>query len=88
MTSRGAPAHLRELTSRLPQAGPGLFFYGSSTLPLYIGKSVNIRTRVLSHLREPSEARMLKQTERFDYQLTSGEMGAPLLEAELLKQCQ
>jgi excinuclease Cho len=88
MTSQGAPVHLRELASRLPQAAGVYFFYGSSTLPLYIGKSINIRTRVLSHLREPSEARMLKQTERFDYQLTAGEMGALLLEAQLIKQCQ
>ena len=80
--------HLRELASALPQA-PGVYFlYGNSTLPLYIGKSVNIRTRVLSHLRAADEARMLQQTQRFECQLTAGEMGALLLEAQLIKQHQ
>jgi len=80
--------HLRELASALPNAPGVYFFYGASTLPLYIGKSVNIRTRVLSHLRAADEARMLQQTQRFSYQLTAGEMGALLLEAQLIKQHQ
>lgn len=37
-------------------------FHGESeTLPLYIGKSVNIRSRVLSHLRTADEASMLRR---------------------------
>jgi len=77
--------HLRELASALPQA-PGIYFlYGHTALPLYIGKSINIRTRVLSHLRSTDEARMLQQTQRFEYQLTAGEMGALLLEAQMIK---
>ena len=80
--------NLREMASALPQAPGVYFFYGSSTLPLYIGKSVNIRTRVLSHLRAADEARMLQQTQRFAFQLTAGEIGALLLEAQLIKQHQ
>lgn len=77
--------HLRELARALPNAPGVYFFYGGSAIPLYIGKSVNIRTRILAHLRTPDEARMLQQTQRFDYQLTAGDMGAQLLEAQLIK---
>lgn len=61
-------------------------FHGESdTLPLYIGKSVNIRSRVLSHLRAPDEAAMLRQSRRITWFQTAGEMGALLLEARLIK---
>ena len=80
--------HLRELAHKLPQAPGVYFFYGSGALPLYIGKSINIRTRVLSHLRAEDEVRMLRQTQRFEFQLTAGELGALLLEAQLIKQHQ
>jgi excinuclease Cho len=54
-------------------------------LPLYIGKSVNIRSRLLSHLRTQDEARMLRQTQRVSYIRTAGEIGALLLEAQMIK---
>ena len=69
----------------LPSA-PGVYlFHGDTSLPLYIGKSVNIRSRVLSHLREPAEARMLSQTRRVTWIRTAGEIGALLLESRLIK---
>lgn len=72
----------------LPRA-PGVYlFHGASGpqgLPLYIGKSVNLRARVLSHLREPSEARMMAQTTRVSFIRTAGELGALLLESRLIK---
>lgn len=83
-----AQAHLAALrvqATELPQ-GPGVyFFHGHGDWPLYIGKSVNIRSRVLSHLRAPDELRMLLQTQRFAHQLTAGPVGALLLEAQLIK---
>jgi excinuclease Cho len=54
-------------------------------LPLYIGKSINIRARLLSHLRTPDEARMLRQTQRISHIRTAGEIGALLLEAQMIK---
>ncbi len=52
------PEHLRPWLEALPKL-PGVYqFHGDSdTMPLYIGKSVNLRSRVLSHLRTPEEAR-------------------------------
>ncbi|MEY2682882.1 MAG: hypothetical protein RJA09_26 [Pseudomonadota bacterium] len=80
------PLHNRALAEGLP-AAPGVYtFHGSQpTLPLYIGKSVNIRNRVLAHLRNPDEAAMVKQTVRVSHIRTAGDIGAQLLEAELIK---
>lgn len=69
----------------LPRS-PGVYlFRGQGEFPLYIGKSVDIRTRVQSHLRSPDEARMLAQTVSIDCIETAGEIGALLLEARLIK---
>jgi excinuclease Cho len=60
-------------------------FHGTGSLPLYIGKSVDIRSRVMSHFRNPDEARMLAQTQRIEAIETAGEIGALLLESHLIK---
>jgi excinuclease Cho len=81
------PQHLRDAISDLP-AAPGVYVFHGETgdLPLYIGKSVNLRNRVLSHLRTVDEARMLRQIRRIEHIRTAGEIGALLLEAQLIKQ--
>jgi excinuclease Cho len=83
------PTHLREAIQDLP-AAPGVYvFHGEEgDLPLYIGKSVNLRHRVLSHLRTVEETRMLRQTKRISHIRTAGEIGALLLEASMIKQQQ
>jgi excinuclease Cho len=66
---------------------PGVYiFKGEGTLPIYIGKSVDIRSRVLSHLRTPDEASMIAQTRRIDFIETAGEIGALLLESRMIKE--
>lgn len=68
---------------------PGIYiFRDENDRPLYIGKSINIRTRVLSHLRTPEEARMLQQSSYVEFQRTAGEIGALLLESRLIKEMQ
>ncbi len=83
------PEHLRSFIDTLP-AAPGVYvFHGDSeAMPLYIGKSVNIRSRVMSHFRTAEEARMLRQARRISYYPTAGEIGALLLEAQMIKQLQ
>lgn len=78
------------LVHELPE-GPGVYlFYGENDLPLYIGKSVNIRQRVLSHFaadhRHNKEMSLSQQTKRIDWIETGGELGALLTEAKLIKQ--
>jgi excinuclease Cho len=77
------------MAAELP-SGPGVYiFHGEEgALPLYIGKSVNLRSRVLSHLRNPDETNLLRQTRRISHIRTAGEIGALLLEASLIKQQQ
>jgi len=80
------PQHLREAIEDAP-TGAGVYtFHGEAgDLPLYIGKSVNIRARLLSHLRTTDEVRMLRQTRRISHIRTAGEIGALLLEAQMIK---
>lgn len=80
------PQHLRQAVEDAP-TGAGVYtFHGQEgDLPLYIGKSINLRARLLSHLRTPDEARMLRQTQRITYIRTAGEIGALLLEAQMIK---
>jgi excinuclease Cho len=83
------PEHLRAQAAAAP-AAPGVYtFHGQAgDLPLYIGKSVNLRARLLSHLRNPDEDRMLRQASAISFERTAGEIGALLLEASLIKQRQ
>lgn len=74
----------------LPES-PGVYlFYGENDLPLYIGKSINIRQRVLSHFsadhRHNKEMTLSQQLRRIDWIETAGELGALLTEAKLIKQ--
>ncbi|WP_181012882.1 excinuclease Cho [Citrobacter amalonaticus] len=83
------PEHLRPYIDALPtEPGVYLFHSESDTLPLYIGKSINIRSRVLSHLRMVDEAALLRQSRRISWICTAGEIGALLLEARLIKEQQ
>ena len=70
----------------LPRTSGVYIFKGEGKLPLYIGKSVDIRSRVMSHLRAADEASMVAQTRRIDFIETAGEIGALLLESRLIKE--
>jgi len=74
------------ILAALPRTSGVYLFQGDGALPLYIGKSVDIKSRVLSHLRTPEEANMLARTRRIDFIETAGEVGALLLESHLIKQ--
>jgi excinuclease Cho len=80
------PDHLVPELADLPSL-PGVYVFHGETdgLPLYIGKSVNIRTRVMSHFRTTEEARLLNQTKRISHFPTAGEIGALLLESKMIK---
>ncbi len=83
------PQHLRAAVEDAPTGAGVYVFHGErGDLPLYISKSVNIRSRLLSHLRNADEARLLRQTQRITCTRTAGEIGALLLEAQQIKQLQ
>ena len=73
--------------------GPGVYlFYGESAQPLYIGKSVRLRERVLSHFSADHQTgrdmRLAQETRRVEVRQTAGEFGALLLEARLIREMQ
>lgn len=82
------PEHLKPEIASLPRA-PGVYTFhgpdGAAVLPLYIGKSIDIRGRVMDHLRTPAEARLLRQSRTITHIRTAGDVGAQLLEAKLIK---
>lgn len=74
----------------LPET-PGVYeIYGESPIPLYIGKSKNIRERILSHFSgdytSDSEMDIARQTKDIRITQTAGEMGALLLESQLVRE--
>ena len=73
--------------------GPGVYiFYGEGALPLYVGKSVKLRSRVMSHFQAASrnarEMRIAQEIRRIEWIETAGELGALLMEARLIKEQQ
>ncbi len=73
----------------LPEA-PGVYlFYGLNPLPLYVGKSRNLRERVAAHFssdyRSATDLRLSAEIRRIEFEETAGEIGALLREAALVK---
>jgi len=71
-------------------AGVYLFYSDQSSMPLYIGKSVSLRQRILSHFQgdyaHAKEFNMAQQVTRVEVIPTAGELSALMLESELIKQ--
>jgi excinuclease Cho len=83
------PHHIDRASLDALPSKPGIYiFRDEQDRPLYIGKSVNLRSRVLSHLRTPEEARMLQQSRYVEFRRTAGDIGALLLESRLIKEMQ
>jgi DNA polymerase III subunit epsilon len=86
------PPHLETEIASVPNT-PGVYlFYGEGPLTLYVGKSVTLRTRVMSHFQAAStkarEMRIAQEVRRIEWRETAGELGALLLEARLVKELQ
>jgi len=77
---------------KLPQK-PGVYiFYGENGMPLYVGKSINIHKRVLSHFSadysSPTEMQIAQQVESIETIVTAGELGALFKESAMVKELQ
>lgn len=84
------PPHLdAAVLDDLPESPGAYLFYGDNDVPLYVGKSINLRKRVLSHFnadtRESKAMQLVQQIRRIDWMESVGELGALLLEARLVK---
>jgi DNA polymerase-3 subunit epsilon len=83
-----APAMVNELPT-----GPGVYIFNDAEgRPLYVGKSINIRKRVLSHFShdhdQTKEFKIAQAIHTVDTRQTNGELEALLLESELVKELQ
>lgn len=81
-----------DILDALPEL-PGVYiFYGDNGMPLYIGKSVNIKQRVKSHFSNDhmssTEMKISQQVEHIETMTTRGELGALLKESALIKKMQ
>jgi DNA polymerase III subunit epsilon len=88
--SASLPPLLETPVADMPDT-PGVYlFYGDGPAPLYIGKSVNLRSRVLAHFQSASklarDQRIAQAVRRVEWRDTAGELGARLLEAQLVRQ--
>ncbi len=84
------PQFLDEKTVRTLPEGPGVYiFYGPEDEVLYVGKSLNVRYRVLSHFSNDhsttKEMHLCQETSRVEAIETAGELSALLLESQLIK---
>jgi len=81
--ARRRPPEQRPDLSSLPR-DPGVYvFRDADGNPLYVGKSVCLRTRARAHFTTPAE--WTGHAEHVDYQATQSELGALLLEDRLIK---
>ena len=105
--SAAVPPHLETNVADIPETAGVYLFYGEDIeaaesgkknpqihmqIPLYIGKSIKLRSRVMSHFqaasREAREMRIAQEIRRVEWVETAGELGALLLEARLVKELQ
>ncbi|HYN27079.1 MAG TPA: exonuclease domain-containing protein [Burkholderiales bacterium] len=82
----GLPANVLD---EIPE-GPGVYaFYGDNDIALYVGKSMGLRSRAMSHFdsdhRVAKDMRISQEITRVEWIETAGELGALIKEAELVK---
>jgi DNA polymerase-3 subunit epsilon len=84
------PAALPEGALDALPSTPGVYlFHGDQDVPLYVGKSINVKQRVAAHFsgdhRLQKDLSISQAIRRIEYRETVGELGALLLEAKLVK---
>ncbi|MCI0707827.1 MAG: GIY-YIG nuclease family protein [Ignavibacteriae bacterium] len=79
------PVPYKLLTEHLPESSGVYLMYAGNGQLLYVGKSKTIRSRVRAHFHAPEERGMCRQVRRVEARETAGELGALLLESELIK---
>lgn len=85
------PPHLPATQLDALPEGPGVYrLYDENGMLLYVGKSVNVRSRVLSHFSadhsSSKEMRLAQQVRHIECTTTAGELGALLLENREIKE--
>ncbi|MEN0037938.1 MAG: exonuclease domain-containing protein [Cellvibrio sp.] len=80
------------LILELPNSPGVYYFWGEKKELLYVGKSINIRKRVLSHFtadhKSSREMKICQQTRNITFDKTTGELTALILESRKVKELQ
>jgi DNA polymerase-3 subunit epsilon len=80
----------KALIDSIPEKPGCYIFYGENKAPLYIGKSISLRSRVMGHFQGSltlrKEMKLSLQVRDIDWIETSGELGALILESRLIKE--
>lgn len=74
--------------AKIPDDTGVYFFYDEKGVLIYVGKSINIRTRILQHLGKPKSNRASEMRSRIadiSYDVTGSELIALLLETQQIK---
>lgn len=78
----------RELVAKVPEATGVYYLYDEAQQLIYIGKSINLKKRVIQHLRNTGGKKALELRQRIarvDVKLTGSELVALLLESDEIK---
>jgi DNA polymerase-3 subunit epsilon len=84
------PVHLEPgILEQIPRSAGVYRFYGEGRSLLYVGKSVNLHSRVLAHFAgdhsNNQDMKLVQSIRDIDWTLTGGDLGAQLLEAREIK---
>lgn len=90
--TRVRPAQeLRDAVRASAENRPGVYrMVGPDGRVLYVGKSIRVRSRLLSYFREPVGTKaeeLLRFTDRIEWEYVPSEFGALLLEMKSIKEC-
>ena len=93
MNKPSLPVYLNPPSTDTLYNGYGVYLiYGDNDLPLYIGKSKTVKTRLLAHFRSDvvsgKEMALAQQARRLEIIECAGEVDALITEAQLIKQKQ
>ena len=79
-----------EMLHTLPEAPGVYYFHNDAGRVVYVGKSINIRSRVMQHFSKITNksTAMLNQVKDITYEVTGSELLALLLESEEIKNLQ
>lgn len=85
------PSHMQEADLEALPERPGVYiFEDKESNPLYIGKSIHLRERVCQHFAKAhssaKELALVMRTHRILYEETVSELGALLLESQMVKE--
>lgn len=76
--------HVKNLPSN-----PGIYIFLKNNIPIYIGKSINIKARILSHINNAKviqkENKIITTSHKIKYVITEDELSSILLEAFYIK---